>query len=94
MNDPAESSFGGTTRQLQCYGRIGLTNAGGVDQVKRNGDLSCILPENNKRNKDGRDKDHLGNFHKLTYEMCSALLKVARDVAPIAQKQDQAALKK
>ena len=31
VNDPTESSFGGTTRQLQCYGRIGLTNAGGVD---------------------------------------------------------------
>ena len=39
-NDPAESSFGGTTRQLQYFGRIGLTSAGGVNQVKQNGDLS------------------------------------------------------
>ena len=39
VNDLAESSFGGTTRQIQNYGRIGLTNAGGVDQVKRNGDF-------------------------------------------------------
>ena len=43
VNDPAESSFGGTTRQLQCFGRIGLTNAGGVDQVKRNGDMSDVF---------------------------------------------------
>ena len=40
VNDPAESSFGGATRQLQHFGRVGLTNAGGVDQVKRNGDMS------------------------------------------------------
>ena len=28
VNDPSESSFGGTTRQLQCFGRIWITNAG------------------------------------------------------------------
>ena len=38
VNDPAESSFGATTRELQCFGRISLGNAGGVSQVKLNGD--------------------------------------------------------
>ena len=42
VNDPAKSSFAGTTQQLQCFGRVGLTNAGGVDQVKRNGDFNRI----------------------------------------------------
>ena len=39
VNDPTESSFGGTTQQLHSFGRIGLTNAGGVGLVKRNGDM-------------------------------------------------------
>ena len=39
VDDPAESSFGGTTRQLQYYDPIRLTNVGGVDQVKRKRDL-------------------------------------------------------
>jgi len=42
VNDPAKSTFVGTTQQLQCFGRVGLTNAGGVDQVKRNGDFNRI----------------------------------------------------
>ena len=57
-------------------------------------DLSRILPTNSKRNKDGRNKYQLGIFHKLAYEMRTALLKVAKDDAPIAQKQDKAALQK
>ena len=39
VNDPAESSFGGLTEELSKYGRIKLTYAGGVDQVRRNGDM-------------------------------------------------------
>ena len=55
-NDPAESSFGGTTRQLQCFGRIGLTNAGGVDQIRRNGNLSRVSSRISSRNNNGRAK--------------------------------------
>ena len=40
VNDPTESSFGGTMRQIQYFGRIGITNACGVDQVTCIGDLS------------------------------------------------------
>ena len=43
VNDPSESSFDGTTQQIQTFGRIGLSNAGGVDQVKRNGDFYRVL---------------------------------------------------
>ena len=39
-NDLDESSFGGTARQIQYFGKIRITNACGVDQVRRNGDLS------------------------------------------------------
>ena len=49
VNDPAESSFGGTTRQIQNFGRIGLTNAGGVDQVTRNGEFSWGYEKRLKR---------------------------------------------
>ena len=50
VNDPVESSFGGTKHQIQYFARIGLTNAGGVDQVKRNGELSHgFKNERNKR---------------------------------------------
>ena len=38
-NDPEESSFGGTTRKLQWFGLIGLSNTGGVDQIRRNIEL-------------------------------------------------------
>ena len=38
MNYPAKSSFGATTRELQCFGSIRLGNAGRVRQVKLNVD--------------------------------------------------------
>lgn len=36
VDDPSESSFGGTIRQIQRFDRIGITDTGGViDQLKR-----------------------------------------------------------
>ena len=35
-NDLAESSFAGVTAQIQCYGRIGMSNAATVSDVARN----------------------------------------------------------
>ena len=35
VDDPAESLFGVTTRQIQCYGRVSLGNAGGVGMVQQ-----------------------------------------------------------
>ena len=39
-NDLAESSFAGVTAQVQCYGRIGMSNAAAVSDVARNGLLN------------------------------------------------------
>ena len=35
-NDLAKSSFAGVTAQVQCYGRIGMSNAAAVSNVTRN----------------------------------------------------------
>ena len=40
VNYPTERYFSSITGQLQYYGKIGLTNYGGVSQVRVNGDLS------------------------------------------------------
>ena len=39
VNDTVGRYFGAMTGQLQYYGKIGLTNTGGVIQVRVNGDL-------------------------------------------------------
>ena len=49
FNDPAEISFGTMTGQLQYYGKIGLTNAVGVSQVRVNGDLSRVFDNHRKK---------------------------------------------
>ena len=49
VNDPAESSFCGTNRQIQYFGWMGLTNAGDADQVRRNGYLSRGYTKNPKK---------------------------------------------
>ena len=39
VNNPAERCFGSMIGQIQSYGKIVLTNDGGVSQVRVNGDL-------------------------------------------------------
>jgi hypothetical protein len=39
-NDEAKSVLGGTTANIQRFGRINLTNAAAVSDAKRNGFLS------------------------------------------------------
>ena len=39
VNDSTEISFGAMIGQIQYYGKIGLTNAGEVSQLRVNGDL-------------------------------------------------------
>ena len=46
LNDLAKSSFAGVTAQVQCYGRIGMSNAATVSDVAINGLL----------NRDGKKK--------------------------------------
>ena len=40
VNDPAERSFVSMSGQLQSYGKIRLTNTGGVNQVRLNSNVS------------------------------------------------------
>ena len=40
VNDPDERSFDLMSGKLQYYGKIALTNAGGVIQISMNGNLS------------------------------------------------------
>eukprot|EP00957_Ditylum_brightwellii_P183777 13998581-Ditylum_brightwellii.AAC.1 len=46
VNDPAEGSFGGLTRQTSALDE--LANAGGVSQVHENGDMSCGFETRNQ----------------------------------------------
>ena len=43
VNDPSERYFDAMIGQLQYYGKIILTNSGGVSQVRVNGDLSRVF---------------------------------------------------
>jgi hypothetical protein len=47
-NDRSESALGGTTHQLQKYGRIGITNAAAVSDAKTNGYFSQFSSNSNK----------------------------------------------
>ena len=89
-NDAAERCFGGATGEIQCFGRVGLTNAGGVGQVRINGDLS--------RGYDSRTtKKHKLTrviFHQLTDEMHTSLLITAMEDAPSVRVNDREALAK
>jgi hypothetical protein len=82
VNDPAESSFGGLTRELQCFGRIALGSAGGVAQSRRNGDL--------KRQRTARGKD--GIFHCLSTEMRQSLLTMCMQNVEATRDADRTAL--
>ena len=44
VNDTTEIYFGVMTVQLQSYGKVGLTNDGGVSQARVNYDLLHLIP--------------------------------------------------
>ena len=79
VNDPAESSFGGVTRQLQCHGRINLTSATGVDQCKRNNLFSRGFELKNKEVKDQGTRQ--GMFIGMKEEMKQSLIEVSMEQA-------------
>ena len=89
VNDPAERSFGAMTGQLQCFSRVGLTNAGGVSQVRVNGDFSRGFGGNVRDSKKTRTE---GVFHTLSEEMRRSLLTVAMEDASAARVDDNVAL--
>jgi hypothetical protein len=75
MNDWSESALGGTTHQLQKYGRIGLTNAAAVSDTKTNGYFSQFSSNINKTKTKGM-------FHEFEPRICECLLMVAIENAP------------
>ena len=89
VNDPAESLFGSTTRQLQCFGRVSLGNAGGMGQVQANADMKRII-------KDGKNTKGIGEkqglFHMLSQQMKNSLLIMAEQDRDKVRKYDATAL--
>ena len=69
-NDRSESALGGTTHQLQQYGRIGIANAAAISNAKTNGYFRRFSVNGNKTK---------GMFHQFDPKMCECLLTVAID---------------
>ena len=92
-NDLAESSFAGVIVQVQCYGRIGVSNAATVSDVARNGLLNRdgtkkqINHATNFTKKKQKDKKR-GLYHGLTKELQITLLIMCKEDAPATRKQN------
>ena len=93
VNNPAESAFGATTRELHCHGRIGFSECGAVAQERRNGGMargSCT--ESRKRKAEGGKQPTLGLFHRVSHEMRESLLTMAARDLPAEADVDRADL--
>ena len=90
VNDPAEISFGVVTVQIQPYGKIGLTNAGGVSQVRVNGDLWRGFDTSCKKNTKRVERI----FHKLSEEIRVSLVNMFIEDAPSVHAAERLALSK
>ena len=77
-NDEAESTLGGTTYQVQRYGRINLSNAAAVSDLKRNAFL-------HRNTKSKNDKKPTGIFHEYSKELQHAIVLTAMRDAPETQ---------
>jgi hypothetical protein len=83
VNDPAESMFGGLTREVQVFGRIGLSFASGIAMSRRNRDFARGVGATETREtktKGGKAKPEskvAGLFHSATVEMREALITMA-----------------
>ena len=98
-NDLAESSFAGVTAQVQCYGRIGMSNTAAVSDVARNGLLNRdgtkkqINHATTSTKKKQKDKK-LGLYHGLPEELQITLLMMCMEDAPATRKQNNDDLKR
>ena len=72
-NDRAESALGGTTQQIQAYGRIGLANAAAISDAKQNGYFSRFTRTTGKAK---------GMFRQFPKELWECILMVAIEDAP------------
>ena len=79
VNDPAESSFGATTREIHCSGRVGLGNAGALAAGRRNHGQRDLPTESRKSCKSSEScpSPSLGIFGGVTPHMQEALLTMA-----------------
>ena len=74
-NDRSESALGGTTRQLQKYGRIGISNAAAVSGAKTNSYVhQFTCPSSKTKTKE--------MFHQFEQRLRECLLRVGIEDAP------------
>lgn len=92
VNDPAESSMAGMTREIECFGRIAIPSAAGVGQARFNGDLwrEIIDKKSMKAVKKKSSRD--GIFHSLSKEMSDSLLTMSLEDMKEVRKKDGEAL--
>ena len=85
VNDLAESAFAGVTEQLQCYGRIGLTNAAAVSDMSRN----KFLSRDHNLERQGNE----GMFHRFPDELQITSVMTAMKFAPETRESNNGNLK-
>ena len=85
-NDEAESTLGGTTAQIQKYGRIALSSAAAVSTMKRNAFFD------RSANTKG-DNQPRGIFHLFDDEVRTAIVLVAMADAPATRERNNEDLK-
>ena len=84
-NDQAESTLGGCTAQIQKFGRISLSSAAAVSDLKRNGFFSRQPSKNNGNRK--------GIFHEYNENLRHAIVEVAMRDAPVTKERNNEDLK-
>ena len=87
-NDLAESSFGGVTLQVQCFGRIGLCNAAAISDMKMNRFLS------RPTTKEQIENNEMGLVHGLPEELKISLLMTAMEDAHETRQSNRDALER
>ena len=83
-NDEAESSLGGTTHQIQKYGRINVYAASAIADMRRNAFM----------HRPGSGNEELGLFHQFSSILQEAIIKVAMFDAPETRKSNNSNIQK
>lgn len=84
-NDEAESSLGGTTQQIQKYGRINVYAASAIADMRRNAFM--LRPS-------GSGEEAPGLFHQFSNTLQEAIIKVAMFDAPETRKNNNSNIQK
>jgi hypothetical protein len=87
-NDEAESTLGGTTSNIQRYGRINISSAGAISDAKRNGFLQReYVPPQKKSSAKAQ-----GIFQGLSEVLREVIVTVAMKDAPSTRKKNHDAI--